>query len=185
MEGCTGRQTDTREPYFGGHPFHFTKYSTLTWGEREGDTVRYTDAPRTTCRAEGPIPSADRSPPKHIHNIHIYIPIYIYIYIYTHTHTHMCIYIYIYTHIFPSTRDPQTLIAPCPSQTVLPAKAQECTGPTHLRGTCARSLEPTSRVRGTCDRSLEPMSRVGNVHGQRSSVQCASAKTIILFLFLN
>lgn len=30
-----GRQTHTKEPYFGGHPFHFTRYSTLPWEERE------------------------------------------------------------------------------------------------------------------------------------------------------
>lgn len=39
------RQADThthKGPYFGGHPFHFTRYSTLPWGKREADTVIYT-----------------------------------------------------------------------------------------------------------------------------------------------
>lgn len=49
-----GRHRHTEEPYFGGHPFHFTRYSTLPWEEREADTVSYTAAPATTHRTVRP-----------------------------------------------------------------------------------------------------------------------------------
>lgn len=122
MKGFSGRQTDThtKEPYFGGHPFHLTKYSTLPWGEREKETVRYTDAPRTTCRAEGPIPSAHRSPPTHIHK----------------TPINQRFSIFGCSMSIPDH-------PPCESTGV------HWAFPTHLRGTCGTSLEPMSRV-GTC-----------------------------------
>lgn len=63
-----GRHIHTKEPYFGGHPFHFTRYSTLPWEEREADTVRYAAALTTTHRTVRPNTFCRLVLPRDIHN---------------------------------------------------------------------------------------------------------------------
>lgn len=121
MEGCTGRQTEThKEALLWGPSFPLHQIFDFTLGRKreEVDTVRYTDAPTTTCTTVRPNPLCRQ---KSLNT-------------YTLSGTPPT--------RSPSTRDPQT----DPPRRSSLLEHRSALGPRHLWGSCGRSLEPMSRV---------------------------------------